>query len=49
MSFFSDAPAEVRIEIERDGTATMAAHFAGGPRPNGEISVSFPLNLPLGI
>jgi hypothetical protein len=27
---FSDAPEKVRIEIERDGAATVAAHFAGG-------------------
>jgi hypothetical protein len=32
MSFFSDAPAEMRIEIERDGAATMAAHFSGEQR-----------------
>jgi hypothetical protein len=39
-SFFSDAPEKVRIEIERDGAATVAAHFAGGP-------VSFLCPLPL--
>jgi hypothetical protein len=42
LSFFSDAPAEVRIEIERDGVATMVAHFASDPRPTGEICVLFP-------
>jgi hypothetical protein len=29
VSFFSDAPVEVRIEIERDGATIMATHFAG--------------------
>jgi hypothetical protein len=49
MSFFSDAPAEVRIEIERDGAATTAAHFAGDPRPTGEISAHFPFLFGLGF
>jgi hypothetical protein len=29
VSFFSDAPEKVRIEIEWDGAAKMAALFAG--------------------
>jgi hypothetical protein len=29
LSLFSDAPEKVRIEIERDGAAKMAALFAG--------------------
>jgi hypothetical protein len=29
VSFFSDAPAEMRIEIEWDDTTMMATHFAG--------------------
>jgi hypothetical protein len=49
LSFFSDAPAEVRIEIERDGAATMAVHFAGDPRPTGEISALFPFLFGLGF
>jgi hypothetical protein len=28
VSFFSNAAAEVRIEIERDGATMMAVHFA---------------------
>jgi hypothetical protein len=41
MSFFSDAPEKVRIEIERDGAAFRRCSLPATSRSSGEVSVSF--------